>query len=211
MKTEDLIRTLAADATPPRPLAATLAAGLVPACLAAVALVGAVLGYRPDLATAILDPVSAARIVIPLALAALALPLALRLARPEGAAGARLWPLLLPVAVAAGLLVWSLAVIPAEGWGMAWRGKTMVVCLVSIPVLSLFPVAAIFLMLRRGAPTAPARAGAMAGLAGGSVAAAAYALHCNDDTPLFYVSWYGLAILTVTVVSAWLGPRLLRW
>ncbi len=211
MRTDDLIRTLTADAQPVRPLAVTLIVGLLPALAIAVVAVGLVLGYRPDLTTAIFDPVSAARYVLPLALAGLALPLALRLARPEGAAGARVWPLALPAAVAGGLVLWALLVTPAEGWGMAWRGKTMVYCLVSIPVLSVLPVAAIFAMLRRGATTAPALTGLVAGLGGSGVAAAAYALHCTEDSPLFFVSWYGLAILAVTAVSAWLGPRLLRW
>lgn len=211
MKTEDLIRTLSADATPPRPLGATLLAGLVPATVVAVAAVGAVLGYRPDLGAALLDPVSAARVVLPLLLAALSLPLALRLARPDGADGARLWPVGLPAVAAAGLVVGALFTTPPSAWGMAWIGKTMLWCLLSIPVLSVLPVAAVFVMLRRGATTAPARAGLAAGLAGSGFAAAAYALHCTEDSPLFFVSWYGLAILAVAAVSTWLGPRLLRW
>jgi hypothetical protein len=211
MRTEDLIRTLAADATPPRPLAATLASGLPPALAAAAAAVGLTLGYRPDLGSAMFDPVSAARYVLPLLLMALALPLVLRLARPEGAEGARLWPLLLPALGAGGLVIWALATTPAQGWGMAWVGKTMIWCLVSIPALSVLPAIAIFAMLRRGAPTAPRLAGMTAGLAASGGAAAAYALHCTEDSPLFYVSWYGLAILAVTAGCAWVGPRVLRW
>ncbi len=209
MRTDDLIRTLSADAAPRRPLTATLAAGLLPAAAFAVAAVGAVLGYRPDLAAAMRDPISVQRVIVPLLLLALALPGVLRLARPDGQA--RLSPLLLPAAIAAGLVAMTLVTTPAEGWAAAWIGSTMLWCLGSIPLLSIAPVAAIFLVLRRGAPTAPARAGMLAGLAGSGVAAAAYALHCDEDNPLFYVSWYGLAILAVTLISAWLGPRLLRW
>ena len=52
---------------------------------------------------------------------------------------------------------------------------------------------------------------ALFGLAGGGAGAAVYALHCTEVSPLFYVTWYGLAILVVTAVSALLGPRILRW
>ena len=57
----------------------------------------------------------------------------------------------------------------------------------------------------------PALAGFVAGLGGAGMAAAVYALHCTEDSPLFYVTWYGLAIGGVAVVSAVAGARLLRW
>ena len=39
----------------------------------------------------------------------------------------------------------------------------------------------------------------------------AYAMHCIEDSPLFYVTWYGLAIGGVTLVSTLIGARVLRW
>ena len=54
--------------------------------------------------------------------------------------------------------------------------------------------------------------GALASFAMGSGAGAAvYAMHCTESSPLFYVTWYGLAILFVTTVSALIGRRILRW
>ncbi len=94
---------------------------------------------------------------------------------------------------------------------MAVVGKTMLTCLTMIPLLSILPVTAILLTLRQGATTAPRLASAVAGLAGSGAAAAIYATHCIEDSPLFYVTWYGLAILGVTAVSAAIGSRLLRW
>ncbi|MBD3765305.1 MAG: DUF1109 family protein, partial [Rhodobacterales bacterium] len=41
--------------------------------------------------------------------------------------------------------------------------------------------------------------------------AAGYALHCTEDSPLFFVLWYGLGILVPTLAGAWLGRRLLAW
>jgi hypothetical protein len=65
--------------------------------------------------------------------------------------------------------------------------------------------------LRSGATTAPGLAGWVAGVAGGGFAAMIYALHCTEDSPLFYVTWYGLAIIGVTVASVLIGRRILRW
>jgi hypothetical protein len=38
-----------------------------------------------------------------------------------------------------------------------------------------------------------------------------YGLHCSDDSPLFVVAWYGLAMLLVGAAGALAGHRLLRW
>jgi hypothetical protein len=39
----------------------------------------------------------------------------------------------------------------------------------------------------------------------------AYATHCTEDSPLFYVTWYGLAITGVTLAATLIGARVLRW
>ena len=84
MKTDDLIRALAADTVRAPALRTTLLAGLVPSLLIAVLGVWLVLGFRADLGTAILTPVSAARIVLTGILGLAAARLALLFARPEG-------------------------------------------------------------------------------------------------------------------------------
>ncbi|HBT01009.1 MAG TPA: hypothetical protein DEB47_14365 [Citreicella sp.] len=66
-------------------------------------------------------------------------------------------------------------------------------------------------LLRRGAPTRPVLSGALTGLAASAGTAAGYALHCTEDSPLFYVSWYGLALCLASALGAWLGHRHLRW
>ncbi|AWB49391.1 DUF1109 domain-containing protein [Gemmobacter aquarius] len=211
MKTDDLLRALAAD-TKPRPLLrTTLALGMVPS-LAIVALaVWFVLGFRADLLTALVTPVSVARILLTGTLGFAAMRLALLLARPEGAQSARLWPLAAVALAALGLLAWAYVTTPAEARQMATVGKTMKVCLVAIPLLSVLPVATMLYVLRQGATTAPMRAGFVAGVAGSGLSAAIYALHCTEDSPLFYVTWYGLAIMGVTLVSTLIGARTLRW
>ncbi|MES2665586.1 MAG: DUF1109 domain-containing protein [Pseudomonadota bacterium] len=209
MKTEDLIRSLAADTAQPGRLGVTLAMGLIPAAVIGLAAVWAVLGFRPDAVAALAKPVPVLRHVLTLILFATALRMCLTLARPEGRV--RLWPLLLVPLAALAVVIWAYASLPPGTRAMALFGKTMVVCLVTVPLISVLPVAAILAMLRRGAVTRPTLAGALAGLAGGGLGAAIYALHCTEDSPLFYVTWYGLAILMVTAVSALIGSRLLRW
>jgi hypothetical protein len=65
--------------------------------------------------------------------------------------------------------------------------------------------------LRYGAPTRPRLAGAAAGLLAGGLAATLYAAHCPDDSPLFVVTWYSLAIAMVVIAGSLIGPRVLRW
>ena len=48
---------------------------------------------------------------------------------------------------------------------------------------------------------------AAAGLLAGGLAATFYAAHCFDDSPLFVVTWYSLAIAGLTVLGALGGRR----
>jgi hypothetical protein len=65
--------------------------------------------------------------------------------------------------------------------------------------------------LRRGAPSNPALAGALAGLLSAGLAATLYAAHCTDDSPLFVATWYTLATAAVAGIGALAGARLLRY
>ncbi|MFD1881195.1 NrsF family protein [Paracoccus pacificus] len=51
----------------------------------------------------------------------------------------------------------------------------------------------------------------LVGLASGTAAAAGYTLHCAEDSPLFYVTWYGIAIALAAIIGAVLEHRFLRW
>jgi hypothetical protein len=209
MKTEDLIRALAADAAPAPAPARQVLPLFLPAILVSLLAVLAVLGARPDLPQALVSFVPVMRHILSLAVFAFALTAALQLARPEGRAA--LWPLALIAAAALGLLLWAYLTTPPEARMTALMGRTTNICLIAIPILSALPTAALFTALRGGASTRPALSGALIGLAGGGAGAAVYAIHCTESSPLFYITWYGLAVLAVTAVSALLGPRLLRW
>jgi hypothetical protein len=80
-----------------------------------------------------------------------------------------------------------------------------------VPMLAIAPLLACLYCLRQAAPASPARAGAVAGLLSGAIAAAVYALHCTDDSPLFVALWYTVAVAGVTAIGAWAGDRVARW
>lgn len=84
-------------------------------------------------------------------------------------------------------------------------------CSVDIGILSLPALALILAAMKRGAPTRPAMAGAVAGLLAGSLAAAAHALACRNDHGLSVLLWYGLAIALLSGLGSLIGRRVLRW
>lgn len=90
-------------------------------------------------------------------------------------------------------------------------GRHAAFCVFFIPVLALAPLAGFLLALRNGAPESPGLAGAVAGLAAGAIAAATYAWHCPDDSPLFVAAWYPIGFVLMTLLGALIGLRILRW
>lgn len=211
MRTADLERVLAADAAPERPVGPGLALALLAGGAVALAAVVLLLGLRPDLPTALGTLRVAVKQAWPIWLAVAAAGAALRLASPGRPA--RRWlaalavvPALLAVAVAAELLR-----LPAADWRAALMGSSAGPCLGLVTGLSLPILGMVLWALRRGASLSPARSGALAGLLSGAMAASLYALHCTEDSPLFYAVWYVAAILAVTGLGALLGRRILRW
>jgi hypothetical protein len=105
----------------------------------------------------------------------------------------------------------SLASAPRSHWDKMIVGDQWLECLISIPIIAIVPFAIVIWAIRRMAPTDLVRAGALTGLLAGGLSAAAYALHCTDDSLPFVALWYGGTIAICTIAGAMLGPRLLRW
>lgn len=212
MKTTDLIAALSADqfldgkSFRRRFYGSALAGALVTAGVFLLSL-----GWRPDIGTAIGTIRFPFKFVVTLAVVLSAAPLLVRMASPlqsrvlprRALAGG---PLLMLVAV-----VLELVALPANRWWDSLVGSNALLCLASIPALSLPSAAALMLAMKRGAPARPALAGAVCGLVAAGIAATFYALHCDDDSPLFVAVWYTLAVAIVTIVSARVGARALRW
>lgn len=213
MKTDDLISMLAQDAAPPAaaPVGQRAVAGLAAGFAVAVVLYALTLGPRPLLAEHLRDPLVLAKTVLPLVLSGLALMLGLRAVRPgvaAGVAGRAIWAV---PAVLAGLVVWALVTTPQGEMWRDWVGHSIPVCLPAITLLSMPLLAGLLTALKRGAPTRPARAGLLAGLASAGLATALYSTFCTEDSPLFYATWYTLGILIAASVGALAGARVLRW
>jgi hypothetical protein len=210
MKTDELIAAIAADAHPVhRPPERTAIGALVVGCAVALLAFLLTLGARPDIADAVLTWRFILKLTIVATAAVLITLECIRLARPL--ARPSVWPILVIVAFVATAFVVELLSSPSDTWARKLIGTNALICLTSIPLLSLAPLAALMLALRSGAPAAPVWTGAMVGLASAALGASLYALHCFDDSPLFVATWYGAAALIMTGLGALLGARLLRW
>jgi hypothetical protein len=212
MQTDRLIAALAADAnTSPRRIGPVLALALLAALPVSVALFTSVLGMRPDVRTAMHNPFFDLKFVVTLALACTAIVVSLHLARPEASFDKWGWLLSIP-AILIALGIMAEMMMPHERpWLMRMIGNNAMACMASIPLFALPFLAAALLALRRGAPSRPTLAGAVAGLVAAGLGATLYASHCADDSPLFVVVWYSIATAFVAAVGAVAGRLMLRY
>jgi hypothetical protein len=214
---DSLIDALVADLGPVQPrrwqVETALLAGLA---LVEILLFIAVIGVRPDMpqamaampfwwksgSLAVLAMLSAAALLVSL--------------DPATTTARRLSPLWRALALAVPVLLATGWLIDAGAAGRAsliarldWREGLD--CLKNVAILSLPPVAAFGLLMRRGAPTQPARTAFAAGLAAAGIGAFVFAFHCDHDDPLYVAIWYGGAIAAVATLARLVLPRLTRW
>lgn len=211
MKTEDLIRGLAADATATRGLGPGFAWALAAGLAGAAALFPAMLAPRAGMPALLAEPRILLKFAVTLSLAGAAAATALRLVRPGAPVAGLARLLALPAALLALGVAAELATSPRATWIAGLVGRNAVYCMTLVPVMAAPVLGAVLLALRHGAPSDPARAGAAAGLVAGGLGAALYAFHCVDDSPLFLLTWYGIAIGVVTAAGALIGRRVLAW
>jgi hypothetical protein len=212
MDTNELIKALAADARPRSAPLSTVwwgAAALAVAIAAAVFL--ATLGPRPDIAAAAGTARFLFKIVVMLALAGGAFGALRALSRPEGNLRTALLLLTAAPALLVAAVVAELLAVPPETWPERMIGDSNVYCSILIMMIGLAPLSILLLALRRGAPSNPGVAGAVAGLLAGGIAATIYVAHCTDDSPLFVAIWYTIAVAGLALVGAASASRLARW
>ena len=212
MDTNELIKALAADTRPPAASLSSVwwgAAGLAIALAAAVFF--AMLGPRPDIATAAETPRFLFKFAVTLTLAVSAFGLARALSRP-GEAWRKAMPYLpaAPALMAMAVIV-ELVALPPDTWSVKLIGTNSIACLTYISLIGIGPLAIFLVALRHGAPTRPAFAGAVAGLVAGGIAATFYAAQCTDDSPLFVVTWYTIAIAGLALIGAATASRFAHW
>lgn len=211
MKTNDLIVLLVQDA----PVRTTLSQALAYAVIAGVLMTGiaffAAIGFRPDIDTAMQTYRFLFKFVITIALGVSASIVLFRIGRPGVPVKSWAWGLLAPIALIALAAIAELLVMPADSWSARMIGHNSRLCMTIIPFLSLAPLACFLYALRQSAPERPGVAGVIAGLASAGIAATFYASNCNDDSPLFVMLWYPMAIAVVASAGGLAGRWLLRW
>ena len=212
MDTDRLIKTLAADNDyRSRSVAWMLAVAMVFAVPVSSAIFMMRLGPRADISQAMSNPFFELKFVIVIALAIAATAVVLRLAQPAAAVGRLNWLFVIPAALI-GIGVATDLLMPQQlSWSSRMIGSNSMICLSAIPLLSAPLLFAALAALRHGAATRPALSGAFAGLLSAGLAATLYASHCFDDSPLFVVTWYSIAIGGVTAIGAFVGSRVLKF
>jgi hypothetical protein len=210
VNTNDLISLLAEDAPVRMLLNRMLALALAIGIVLPVAILLSTIGMRGDMPSAIETARVLFKLLVTLVLAIGACALVFRVGRPGASLKISAW-LLLPLCMLVVAVASELSIVPENAWSASMIGHHAAFCVFFIPVLSLVPLVSLMLALRNGAPESPRLAGAVAGLAAGGIAAAIYAWHCPDDSPLFVAVWYVLAITIVTGVGTLIGGRILRW
>lgn len=113
------------------------------------------------------------------------------------------------------------ALLPAAGLIVGFAGghdmlgdKSMVHgfdCFVKGAAASLGVFAMLTWWLRRGAPTAPDRAGLVAGVAAGSFGVFAFSLSCADNDIVHIGVWHSAVVLAMGVLGRFTMPSLVRW
>jgi hypothetical protein len=211
VKTNDLITLLAEDAPVRARLGRVLASALAIGVIVSGAILLTTIGIRHNMWSIFETARVLFKIGFTFVLAVTACILVFRVGRPGVPMKASVAALLLPLALLIFGVCAEMSAIPPDRWETNLIGNNARFCLMFIPLLSLAPLAGFMLALRNGAPERPSLAGAAAGLAAGGIAAALYAWHCPDDSPLFVATWYTIAIATVTAIGSLIGRRYLRW
>ncbi len=212
MDTNELIGTLAADARrPATPLSTAWWAATGLAIALAAAAFSAILGPRPDIATAAETYRFLFKFLVTITLAASAFGCVRALSRP-GENWRRAVPYLAaaPALIAMAIVV-ELITLPSDTWSATMVGTNSVTCLTYVSLIGIGPLAIFLRTLHYNAPTRPTLAGAVAGLLAGGIAATFYAAQCTDDSPLFVATWYTIAVVILAVLGAVGANRFARW
>lgn len=213
MNTDDLIATLARDASPVSRRTAPMRLGVSLAIAGSVVLVmiAATLGFRPDLDIAMAGMMFWMKLAYVGSLSLIAIAALPTLLRPEARPPRWLWLLAVPVAILGLVSVHELAVMPQDQRVAMWLGQSWRVCSSLIFAFAIPIGAALVMIARQFAPTRLRTTGAVIGLGAGAASASLYSLHCPETGASFLLTWYTCGILASVVAGALLGPRLLRW
>lgn len=211
MKTQTLIRILVADSYTGLKFDRSIALAMTSGTLVAGVIFFLEAGFRRDIASAMETFRFLFKFAVTGSLATVAVAAILRAGRPGASFGRLGWALAISPTLLISAVLVELAVVPQFLWIPRIIGTNARSCVTLIPILAMGPLAFLMLALRHGAPTRPGLAGAIAGLAASGIATTLYASNCTDDSPLFVLAWYPLAIGLVVLIGFLGGLRFLRW
>lgn len=212
MKTEELIRTLAADSAPMQRLPHPALRAMIWLAISTVYVAGIVgiMGLRPDIAAKLAEP----RFLVEVGAAYLTSMTAAAAAFCASCPGRPLWERFAPLPF---LVIW-LASLGEGCWrswlqsgpdGLALRPDLQ--CFPTILIVSIVPAVFIFVMVRRAAPIAPITTSALATLAAAALAAAALRLFHAQDASLMVLVWQFGSVALLAGIAALFGQYLLPW
>ena len=212
MKSEELVRRLAASAKPVRRLPHPMWRAMIWFMLSLAYAVGLVfaMGLRADFSARIAEP----RFVIELSAALLTSMMAAAAAFCSTCPGRPLWERLAPFPF---LLIWLASL--GEG---CWRDWTLhglqalaiqqeFSCFWKIVATSAAPLVVILIMVRRGAPIAPYLTTGLATLAAASLIAAAMLLFHRQESSIMVLVWQFGSVILLSGLAALFGRHVLYW
>ncbi|WP_017664199.1 NrsF family protein [Porphyrobacter sp. AAP82] len=211
-RSDALIAELVDGLEPVRPLhfAEGVALALGAAAVTAVAVVAA-FGLRAEWLAGHLDPMQLVSTLLFLGLALAASVAVVVMSRPQVGSDHSGWRW---AAAMAGLLPLA-GVIVALARGASGLSPELMrhgaECLAGGSAASLLVFALLTAWLRRGAPTAPERAGLVAGVAAGAFGIFAASLHCGDNDIVHIGLWHSAVVAVTGLAGRALVPRLIRW
>ena len=207
-----LIAELVGSLEPVKPL--RFAHGLALTLAAAAVSVGIALtwfGLRDDLQAGQVNPLHLISTGLYLGLAIAASVTVVVMSRPcvgadhSGWTWAALMAALLP---AAGLIVGTVGRHDLLAADSVTHG---IDCLIKGGSAAMIVFAMLVWWLRKGAPTAPDRAGLVAGVAAGSFGIFAFSLHCADNDIVHIGVWHSAVVLAMAAIGRATVPSLVRW
>ncbi|TAD74985.1 MAG: DUF1109 domain-containing protein [Sphingomonadales bacterium] len=207
-----LIAELVESLQPVRPL--RFGEGLAIVLAVATVSTGLVIGLfgmRADLAAGAFHPMHLLATGLYLGLALAATVAVVVMSRPHVGSDHSGWRW---AAGMAGLLPVAGVIVAAGRGDDIFAAETMLhgpQCLAIGGAASLLVFAVLALWLRRGAPTAPGRAGLAAGVAAGAFGIFAFSLHCPDNDIVHLGIWHGAVVLVMAGLGRAVLPSLIRW
>lgn len=208
MMSDPLIDQLTNDLKPVQPLRNISLWRHCSACLIlAIALILSVLGIRPDWLQAIQVGALLWKPAIFFLTLSGSMLLVTDISRPTG----KIKPVhFVPLLLALAILIWRLTSAKIDFASL--DSYSAYICLSVITSGGAMVMGMVWLFwLRKAATPHPALLGSLAGVSAGSLVAAAYSLHCNQDAGIYVSVYYIPPIFLLSLAGGVLGRNKLKW